>query len=254
MALLVVNAVTKNFGGLRAVNKVDMEVEAGELVGIVGPNGAGKTTLFNIICGTLKPTRGKVFFEDEEITGSLPHRIAQKGIARTFQLTNHFPNVTVMENVLFGLHRSVEAPLWLGFLEAILGVGAFGRKEREARKKAMEILEFCGLIQSRDSLASNLPHVDQRNLEIAIALALDPKLLLLDEPAEGMQLDEAQQLSEIMKVLRDKGVTILLVDHNMRFVMGICEHIVVLHHGAKIAEGTPQVVSANEDVKAVYLG
>jgi branched-chain amino acid transport system ATP-binding protein len=254
LPLLTVEELTKDFGGLRAVNRVDMKIRAGEIVGLVGPNGAGKTTIFNVICGTYKPTSGRVFFEDTEITGRLPHQIARTGIARTFQLTNLFPGVTVMDNILFGLHRSVEAPLWLGFLEAVFGIGAFVRKEKAAREKAMEILEFLGLHRSCDSIAENLPHIDQRKLEIAIALAMEPTLLLLDEPAEGMQMEEAQHLADTLRALRDRGITILIVDHNMRFIMGVCDHMVVLHHGAKIAEGEPGEIAANEDVRAVYLG
>lgn len=254
MSLLTVDRLTKDFGGLRALNQFDMAVETGELVGLVGPNGAGKTTLFNVVCGNSQPTSGKILFENDDITGLQPHQIASKGIARTFQLTNLFHDVTVLENVLFGLHRSVEAPLWRGLLEAIFQGRRFENKERMARQKAEEILEFFELRKSRDLPASNLPHVDQRKMEIAIALATNPKLLLVDEAAEGMQIEEAKKLSDTLKILRDRGITILVVDHNMKFMMRVCERIVVMHYGVKIAEGTPQEISANEKVRKVYLG
>jgi branched-chain amino acid transport system ATP-binding protein len=254
LPLLAVERVTKDFGGLRALSQVDITVEAGQLVGLVGPNGAGKTTLFNIICGSYRPTSGRILYNGQEITGRLPHEIAARGIARTFQLTNLFPNVTVLENVLFGLHRSVESPLWRGFPEAIFGWGAFSRKEKAALDQAEEILRFLKLDKSRDLLASSLPHVDQRKIEIAIALAARPQLLLLDEPAAGMQMGEARELKHILNILRDRGITIMLVDHNMPFVMGICDHLVVLHFGVKIAEGSPQEIARHQDVKAVYLG
>lgn len=254
MPLLSVNGLSKDYGGLRALNQFDLTVEAGELVGLVGPNGAGKTTLFNVVCGNFQPTSGKILFENEDITGLPPHQIASKGISRTFQLTNLFQEATVLENVLFGLHRSLEAPLWRGLLEAIFSGKKYENKEGMARQKAEEILEFFELRQSRELPASNLPHVDQRKMEIAIALATNPKLLLVDEPAEGMQMDEVIRLSDTLKTLRDRGITILVVDHNMKFMMRVCERIVVMHYGAKIAEGTPSEISANEDVRRVYLG
>jgi branched-chain amino acid transport system ATP-binding protein len=254
LPLLTVERITKDFGGLRALNQVDVTVEAGQLVGLVGPNGAGKTTLFNVIGGSYKPTAGRIVFAGREITGWLPHHIAAQGIARTFQLTNLFPNATVLDNVLYGLHRSLETPLWRGFPEAIFGWGGFSRKERAARERAEEILKFLKLDESRDLPAGSLPHVDQRKIEIAIALAADPQLLLLDEPAAGMQTSEAQELTHILNILRRQGITILLVEHNMKFVMGICDHIVVLHFGVKIAEGSPHEIANHRDVKTVYLG
>jgi branched-chain amino acid transport system ATP-binding protein len=230
--------VTKYFGGLAAVTNVDFHVNQGEILGLIGPNGAGKTTLFNLISGALFPTSGLIRFKGENITHLKPHQICKRGIARTFQAGNLFTTMTVFENVLLGAlcGRSV-------------GICTF-----DAQQEATELLEFVGLSDKRDFLAKDLTFAAQRRLEIARALATKPELLMLDEAMAGLNSAELAQSLELIRTMRDKGITIFLTEHVMKAIMGISERILVLHHGEKIAEGTPQEIAKSKAVIEVYLG
>lgn len=248
--LLQVTGLTKAFGGLIAANAVDLTVNAGEVVGLIGPNGAGKTTVFNMIAGSARPTSGSLRFRGEEYVGIPAHEIAQRGISRTFQITSLFPSLTVRENVKIGTHRHKKT----GWLSSILFSGSYRREEAAIDDKVSEVLSFLGMNDKAERIAQNLAYGDQRRLEIAIALASEPVLLLLDEPAAGMNPDEARRLTETIGHIRDKGVSVLLVEHHMRVVMGICDRIIVLNQGIKIAEGNPESVANDPTVVSVYLG
>jgi len=248
--LLQVNGLTRVFGGLVAADAVDFSVLDGEVVGLIGPNGAGKTTVFNMIAGSLAPTSGSLRFRGEDYVGTPAHRMAQRGIARTFQITSLFPTLSVLDNVKLGTHRHKKTGWW----GATVFSAAYRREEQEVDDKANAVLGFLGLSDKGARIAQNLAYGDQRRLEIAIALAAEPVLLLLDEPAAGMNPDEARRLTETIGRIRDTGVSVLLVEHHMRVVMGICDRIIVLNQGNKIAEGTPAVVANDPTVVSVYLG
>lgn len=247
MALLEAHNLIKHFGGLAAVNQVDIRVEPGEIVGLIGPNGAGKTTCFNLLSGFLPPTAGTITFNGENITGYKSHQIVARGLVRTFQHTTLFHDLSVLDNVLMGLHLSSRR----GLGQTLLRPRAFQRAEVS---RSQEVLEFTGLAAHAQQLARNLPHGHQRALGIAMALAASPKLLMLDEPVTGMNIEESQRIMQLVQTIRDRGTTILLVEHNMRAVMSTCERIVVLSFGQKLAEGTPAEVSTNPEVIAAYLG
>ena len=235
--LLEAHGVTKTFGGLTAVNRVDFTVPAESVVSLIGPNGAGKTTFFNVVAGLYRATAGRITFAGQEITNRRPHEIARLGIARTFQSIRIFANMTSVENVLIGLHSHLTADP----LRIVLGTAAIAREEGEAHRNARELLAFVGLRGREDEMAKNLAYGDQRRLEIARALALRPRLLLLDEPAAGMNPEEARRLMEFIRLLRrELRLTVLLIEHQMRVVMGVADRVTVLDHGEKIAEGLAQ--------------
>ncbi len=251
MSVLSINALTKFFGGLRAVHDFSIEVPEGGLYGLIGPNGAGKTTVFNMITGLYKPSAGVITFMGQDITGMEPHRITQLGIARTFQNIRIFPRLTVLDNVRIAYHPHAR----YGMVDAILRTDHFQAREKALTEEAQDFLAVFNLQDLQDEPASSLPYGQQRRLEIARALAAEPHLLLLDEPAAGMNPQETVELMELIHFIRDRfKLTILLIEHQMRVVMGICEQITVMDFGEVIARGQPREIQTNPQVIEAYLG
>lgn len=249
--MLKVEGLTKSFGGLRAVHNIDLELHPGDLAGLIGPNGAGKTTVFNLLTGVYIPTSGNIIFNGQEIGGLAPHVINQMGIARTFQNIRLFPSLTVLENVCIAYHSHAGYSIQ----DAVLRTGNFEAKEKELIEKAQDFLGIFHLEDQQGEIARNLPYGKQRRLEIARALAADPKLLCLDEPAAGMNPAESVALMDLIHFIRDRfKLTILLIEHQMRVVMGVCEKITVMDFGEKIAYGVPKEIQSNPRVVEAYLG
>ncbi len=250
MALLEVSGLVKTFGGLLAVNRLSFNVEQGRLVSIIGPNGAGKTTLFNLLTGIYRPTAGRVVFDGNDITGCKPYESAGRGMGRTFQKTTVFRSETVLDNVIIGQSVHLKTGVW----GAIARTAGARREEEKVRKKARSVLEFVGLANMEDRPAGNLTEEAQKRLSIAMVLAADPKLLLLDEPTGGVNLEEIGGLIELVKKIQQSGITVCLIEHKMRMVMSMSDHIIVLNYGTNIAEGTPAEVASNKEVIEAYLG
>jgi branched-chain amino acid transport system ATP-binding protein len=247
--LLETKGLTKQFGGLLAVSRFDMVVRQGEIVGLIGPNGAGKSTLFNLITGILPPSGGQVLYEERDITGEKPHRVAKMGIGRTFQLNPLFGDFTVLENVSASFHLHPKSNM----LNIFLNTATYRRNERRILEESLEILRMVGLDKAQNELARNLPHGYQKMLGVARALATKPKLLLLDEPLGGMNPSEIDFTLESIRKTRDRGVTIVIVEHNMQ-ILGLCDRVVVISFGQKICEGLPHEVRENAEVIRAYFG
>ncbi len=246
---LDVTDLTKNFGGLIAVNQFSMGVGEGQIVGLIGPNGAGKTTVFNLITGVIHPTAGKVEFDGKDVTGKSPHTIASSGIGRTFQLTPLFTQFSTLENVVASYYLHPRSSFW----EAFFNTPIYRRNEAYALEQSLKILDLVGLSKVKDEQARNLPHGYQKMLGIARALAVQPRLLMLDEPLGGMNTDEITFTMDVMAKVRNQGMTILVIEHNMQ-ILDLCDHVVAINFGQKIGEGTVEQVRNNPDVIKAYLG
>jgi branched-chain amino acid transport system ATP-binding protein len=248
--LLEVRNITKRFGGLIAINKLSFDIHQGEIVGLIGPNGAGKTTLFNVITGFYPPTEGKAFYKGEDITGFKPHKLVQKGIARSFQLTTLFSNLSVFQNVVMSQHLHIE----VGFLGSLFHTPGNCEKEKATEARTMELLKLTGLDSQRNVLAKNLSHGYQKILNFTISIGTNPELLMLDEPLCALNPERIAAIQRLILTVRDKGVAILVIEHNMKALFPLCDRIIVLDAGMKIAEGTPKEVGGNPEVIRAYLG
>ena len=250
MILLKLDRVTKKFGALAAVNDFSCDIAKGECHALIGPNGAGKTTIFNIIAGYVRPSRGRIMFNEENIAGLKPHVIARKGIARTFQIRVLFDSLTVLENMMAAFHLKSSSV----FLDMVLQTHHAHEEDKRVKERSLEALEIVGLSDLREALAGSLGHVAQGKLGIAMALATEPQLLLLDEPVSGMNLAETEETLDLIRKTIERGITILLVEHNMKAVMSVADKITVLNFGQKIAEGTPKNIMKDSEVIKAYLG
>jgi branched-chain amino acid transport system ATP-binding protein len=248
--LLKIESITKIFGGLTALQDISLSIAAGEITGIIGPNGAGKTTLFNVVTGIYDPTSGKVYYGGKDITGFPPEKLARLGMVRTFQGIELFGQMTVLENAMVGLHTKSQS----GIIASALKLPAQLREERHIRERAISWLEFAGIAELAHMKAANLPFGKGRLLEIARAMAVEPQIILLDEPAAGLNSRETSDLAMLIKRINGSGITVALVEHDMELVMGICSRIVVLNLGHKLAEGTPRQIQEDENVITAYLG
>jgi branched-chain amino acid transport system ATP-binding protein len=248
MAILEINNVTKQFGGLTALDSVSFQIEEGEIRGLIGPNGAGKSTMFKNIAGFQVPTTGSISYQGQSIEGKKPHTIAEMGVVRTFQETTLFQELSVFENALVGSHIRARSNVF----SAVLGLDR--QKQQAANDKVMEVLEFMGLVERKDQLASELPLGSQRALALSIALVSEPKVMLMDEPFAGMNAEETSHMMDLTRKVQESGITVILVEHDMKAVMGLCNYLTVLNFGQVLAQGTPEDVRNNEKVIEAYLG
>jgi len=250
MDLLTIDNLSMHFGGLKAIQDLNLSIKKGQIKGLIGPNGAGKTTLFNVISGAYNQTYGKIYFNGKDISLLKPHQTAALGLVRTFQEITQFKNFSVLKAVMIGCHLNSG----FNFFSALLNTPWMKKMEKRNEEKSMEILNFMGLAHLKDELALNLPNGHQRALGISVALAAQPELLMLDEPVTGMNPDETDEMMKLINNIRDKGISILIIEHDMKVVMGLCDDITVINFGTKIAEGSPKEIQTNKKVLEAYLG